>query len=550
MTRSATLASVLTLALAACGPATSNTNTEDTKDTDGDTIPDVRDNCPTKANTKQTDTDKDGLGDACDNCPGTSNKDQKDTDKDGSGDVCDNCSALANSDQADGDTDGVGDLCDNCPTIFNPDKDPAKCAVGCSNAAVLALDAPEQGTLEDPLTSKAFFKFDGVKGDAMYISTAAKPTANPTAPEYIDTVVTLFDATGNTRLARNDDSPGGNNSVLETMLPSDGTYCLEVADCNAVFGPDRCFPAENITNKNFAVGVSKLDASKGEYVPEIEPNDVATAATLVEFQKNPQTGNYYLQLVAGVFASPGDPDYFKFTIPSDIDFAGSRLQINVESTSGGGADGDGSTADHMMLELSTTAAPTEFIARADLDKRDPEYNTIVQSLTPPVTAGTEYLLTVKRSGGSVGVNDFYFVTVVPTDGNPLEVEPNNDVAGAQVLATQGTEGRFFIEGDLDSATDADFFSITMPTGKRKITAVCGGQTNGSGLRDLKLELLDDAGAALAASASDTETDVSSAYISKLQVPTGKDKVIVKLTAGTPAADLSSRFYLCGFIPVQ
>jgi len=67
MTRSATLASVLTLALAACGPATSNTNTEDTKDTDGDTIPDVRDNCPTKANTKQTDTDKDGLGDACDN---------------------------------------------------------------------------------------------------------------------------------------------------------------------------------------------------------------------------------------------------------------------------------------------------------------------------------------------------------------------------------------------------------------------------------------------------------------------------------------------------
>jgi hypothetical protein len=45
-------------------------------DTDGDTIPDVIDNCPNVSNPRQDDTDGDGIGDACDNCPYTYNPDQ------------------------------------------------------------------------------------------------------------------------------------------------------------------------------------------------------------------------------------------------------------------------------------------------------------------------------------------------------------------------------------------------------------------------------------------------------------------------------------------
>ena len=57
-------------------------------DTDGDGIPDSKDNCPKVANPDQKDSDGDGVGDACDNCPLTDNPDQKDSNGNGIGDAC------------------------------------------------------------------------------------------------------------------------------------------------------------------------------------------------------------------------------------------------------------------------------------------------------------------------------------------------------------------------------------------------------------------------------------------------------------------------------
>lgn len=165
------MACLATSLLAACGgndaknastttPTAANQTsgtTASTIDIDGDGIPDVSDNCPTKANNNQSDIDRDGLGDVCDddmdgdaivntrdNCQMVSNPDQLDTNGDGIGDACtndrdgdgvqdtkDNCPLIANPKQEDADKNGIGDACqdtdndlvidsrDNCPTVPN-----------------------------------------------------------------------------------------------------------------------------------------------------------------------------------------------------------------------------------------------------------------------------------------------------------------------------------------------------------------------------------------------------------------------------------------------
>jgi hypothetical protein len=110
-------------------------------DTDGDTVPDTSDNCPTVWNPDQTDTDADGIGDACEDTDGdgfidsteisfgsdpnnpsstpehyffgTCN-DGVDNDLDGLVDGSDPACDL--------DGDGIHDAVDNCPTTFNPDQ--------------------------------------------------------------------------------------------------------------------------------------------------------------------------------------------------------------------------------------------------------------------------------------------------------------------------------------------------------------------------------------------------------------------------------------------
>lgn len=77
------------------------------KDTDGDGVSDLTDNCPLDPNSDQADLDGDGIGDVCDD------NDSHDADGDGIEDSVDNCPGVANPAQEDADHDGLGDACDS-----------------------------------------------------------------------------------------------------------------------------------------------------------------------------------------------------------------------------------------------------------------------------------------------------------------------------------------------------------------------------------------------------------------------------------------------------
>jgi hypothetical protein len=90
-------------------------------DSDGDGVQDPADNCPSTTNLDQADRDADGRGDACSpavdgSAPPPAEPElppvATDTDLDGVPDVRDDCPARANADQADLDGDGLGDACD------------------------------------------------------------------------------------------------------------------------------------------------------------------------------------------------------------------------------------------------------------------------------------------------------------------------------------------------------------------------------------------------------------------------------------------------------
>lgn len=71
-------------------------------DSDGDTVPDLTDNCVSTANTDQKDSDANGRGDVC-----------EDYDRDSIVAAKDNCPDMPNQNQIDTDADNVGDVCDN-----------------------------------------------------------------------------------------------------------------------------------------------------------------------------------------------------------------------------------------------------------------------------------------------------------------------------------------------------------------------------------------------------------------------------------------------------
>jgi len=419
----------------------------------------------------------------------------------------------------------------------------------------------EGPTLEPVEDDEDFYTFDGAANIYFQILTDSKPDADEFDPTYPDLVITLYKDNNGTweQIARNDDPTPrfSNDSELYTVLPADGKYCVKVSECSKEFGANLCSNPADITSFAYTIAGGTIDASKvNGVVQEVEPNDMAANATLMEYEKVANMMRYYSTLSYGGFSSPTDVDIYAFKVPMDQSVPSGRAVCNFDFFPFG-VNGNGSSVESGGLAYITTAAdPTKKIAQVEFTAADPKSGEL-PSIGVPCTFGTDYLFFLERTmGATKGANDFNMFTHIGGGSNPLEKETdampnsNDDFMVAETLATQNNmDGTFsfFVDGDISKAPmDIDVFAIDAKAGANlaTISVACGAQRSGSGLRDFKATVLDDKGNPVSMAIA-TESATSSIFIDKRTIPAGAVKLFLQVEAASQDPNVSSTFYRCG-----
>lgn len=409
-----------------------------------------------------------------------------------------------------------------------------------------ALQLNDKQPLDDTLNPTGtikWFKFDGKAGDFVLISTATDQKNNPFNPDTIDTVVQLYDPQKKP-YALNDDSQArqDNDSELWTMLPSTGTYYVQVSECATYLAANpgligTCADPVDKTAADFKIYLQNFTlVPAASVIHEGEPNDKTTQSTKIVYEKAP-SGNYYLNILYGKLAAAGDIDWFSFALPLDTKVgAGTRANADITSFTGG-VDGDGSLLQDWQVVVVAADNPVQLLAKCDLTTGD---------LSLPVTLGKTYYAAFSHAKAKTTANDFYIASHSGTGSNPLEQNEvgNNLLSGAEKLVVSGTKPNYYIAGDLINAgKDIDHFSMQVPLNTSKFSVYCASASSGSGLVDLAVNMLQTTGAALVGG-----TGVESGKILEVKdvaVPPGVKTVILRLSAAGQAPDVSGAFYQCG-----
>jgi hypothetical protein len=412
----------------------------------------------------------------------------------------------------------------------------------CESAPLLDLGGTVDGDLAKT-GQEDYYRISGQKGwaieldiDAQYFGMADYD------PTYIDSVITVFDAKG-VQIAQNNDplEYATNDSRLYTILPADGDYCVRVAECWSVIanpGSSCAAPKDKTTTAYTLFAKQLLDDPGEPAAADLEKGDDAASATAIDYVKS---GNGYVRTsIWGSFKDQDDVDVFSFTPPTDV----SGVPANVRTDVGvyilpSGPSQSGATVETGKVTIVDASPPS-----AKLAELDGATNT---RLNPPLVLGHSYYLFVTRPKGMTGPNDFYFLRYFVGWGNPLEAEKatgaNDTPDKAEAFAGSGSD--VYVEGDLTSAPqDVDHFVATAPVGMTKVGVNCTAQRVGSGLRGLKASLLTTAGAPLTNNASDTETEIHSAGLSKV-VLGGAAQIVLKVEAASQDPAITSAFYRCG-----
>lgn len=432
---------------------------------------------------------------------------------------------------------------------------------------IVVGDPAIDGALDPVATDLDFYTFDGTAGQAIEIITDAKSgilnfstAPDPFADGYLDLVIELYDS-NMTLIATSDDPIPRNSqdSLLLTVLPTTGAYYIKVSEFCLSWpeGPlgSMCYADTDIVDPTYAIGVIELDPTQNSIIQQVEPNDTDLTATPWEFELN-MPGQYFASINYGDFGAAADVDYYAFTPPADVDLDVQGLftgRLNADFTFyPSGPTGNGAAADVGVVQL--VDAGSGFIV-AELDVGAVMDPTFGAQMSVPVIGGHDYyLVSDSKSGSAFGAGYFYFTFQTVGPNNPIENDPMFAAGGAgndglsaaddmyeQTNMDMDMSTSWFIEGDIDTAGDIDFYNIPL-NGQPLLSVSCGGINQGSGLA-VKASLVDDTGATIPG-ATATETLNQMEFIKNVDAP-AMGPVYLRIERGAQSPTVAGAFYRCG-----
>lgn len=381
-----------------------------------------------------------------------------------------------------------------------------------------------------------YFSFQASAGDWIRLSTDTSEASGD-----VNTVVTLFDESGDTQLAENNNriTGGGFDSEIAYRVSETGTYCVRVQDWSTWTNNT---PAGGPTFGYRAIMVP-VDFDLYEFYNEdTEPND-STASPQSDLTFTVGTTSLQLSTdFAGTFASASDVDVYQWTAPD------SALAFNLFFTPSG-VDGFGSTLGPGIINIYQSDGAT-ILAQLDVQKGADRFASV-----PVVQNETYFIEVMTPAGSTAGANDFYYLkfnTRNTVNAQEQLDEAVNDSAATPETAPpeiDGTITRHYV-GGLLPVPDEDWWTFQAPAGAT-VALACSAWRAGGGTRDALFEIYQDPqGSPLESETegedadvlwSDTSSEASRAAVSI--TTTGTHYFRVAATQQDPS--VTSAFYLCG-----
>jgi hypothetical protein len=259
----------------------------------------------------------------------------------------------------------------------------------------------------------------------------------------------------------------------------------------------------------------------------------------------------------GNFAATGATHVYGFTPPADtaVD-TNHRAHAEFWVQPVSAANGDGSSANVKIWV--TDSGGTKILSSADQNNfKDGDNATNGPlNLTVPVTLGQQYYVFVQSTAtSSKPATDYYFIEhfvgsyyygITEAEG-PTGTGGNDVIGSAQKLSTPtgGTAGTYFVDGDLSSATDVDWFEVDASTTAKTVYLSCTAGRRGSGITGFTATLYDATGTtAIATIGPEVLPPTLDLFKSKVTVPAGTTKAFLKINATGLSSTVTGTNYLC------